>query len=166
MAEAAEEAMKKGIVSMCAYQYRRVPAVVLAKKFIDEGSIGDILNVRATYLQSWSADPSSPLSWRFQKGVAGAGALGDIATHVIDISQYLAGDIKEVVSSVQTYIKERPVQEGGVDLLGTVKIDENAQKEPVDVDDEASFLVKFKNGAVGSIEATRNAWGKKQLYYS
>lgn len=163
MAEAAEKAAKKGIISMCAYQYRRVPAIVLAKKFIDEGSIGEILNVRAQYLQSWSADPDSPLSWRFQKEIAGAGTLGDIATHVIDISQYLAGEIEEVVSTVKTYIGERPVQEGGVDLLGTVKLGSDAKRQAVDVDDEASFLVNFKNGAVGSIEATRNAWGRNNF---
>lgn len=163
MAQAADEVKKDGIISMCAYQYRRVPAIVLAKKFIDEGSIGKIQNVRATYLQSWSADPSSPLSWRFQKKIAGAGTVGDIASHVIDISQYLAGDIKEVVSTVKTYIKERPVQEGGVDLLGTVKLNNDAKKVPVDVDDENLFLVKFESGAVGSIEATRNAWGRNNF---
>ena len=163
MAKAAEEAAKQGIISMNAYQYRRVPALVLAKKFIDEGSLGRILNVRCTYLQSWSADPSSPLSWRFQKKIAGAGTLGDIASHVIDIAQYLAGDIDEVVSMMQTYITERPVQEGGTDLLGTVKMDSNAKKEAVDVDDEDSFLVRFKSGAVGSIEATRNAWGRNNF---
>lgn len=160
MADAAEEAAKKGIISMNAYQYRRVPAIDLAKKLIDEGSIGKILNIRCTYLQSWSADPSSPLSWRFQKEIAGAGTLGDIASHVIDIAQYLAGDIEEVTGMMNTYIKERPVQEGGVDLLGTVKLGADAEKRPVDVDDETSFLVRFKNGAVGSIEATRNAWGR------
>lgn len=160
MAEAAERAKEKGIISMCAYQYRRVPAIVLAKKLIDEGAVGDILNIRTQYLQSWSADPNSPLSWRFQKKYAGAGALGDIGTHVIDIAQYLAGDIDEVVSNVRTYIKERPVQEGGADLLGTVKVEKNVEKAPVDVDDEAMFLVNFKNGAAGSIEATRNAWGR------
>lgn len=160
MAEAAREAAKKGVVSMNAYQYRRVPAIDLAKKFIDEGAIGEILNIRCTYLQSWSADPDSPLSWRFQKDIAGAGTLGDIASHVIDIAQYLAGDIDEVVSMVRTYILDRPVQEGGVDLLGTVKLGADVPREKVDVDDEDSFLVKFKNGAVGSIEATRNAWGR------
>lgn len=163
MATAAAEAAKKGVISMNAYQYRRVPALVLAKKFIDEGSIGKILNVRCTYLQSWSADPSSPLSWRFQKEIAGAGTLGDIASHVIDIAQMLAGDIESVVSTVKTYITERPVQEGGVDLLGTVKLGPDAKKAPVDVDDENSFLVKFKSGAVGSIEATRNAWGRNNF---
>lgn len=163
MADAAEVARTKGIISMCGYQYRRVPAVVLAKKFIDEGSLGEILNVRCTYLQSWSADPASPLSWRFQKKIAGSGTLGDIATHVIDIAQYLAGDIDEVVSSVKTYIDERPVQEGGVDLLGTVKLGADAKREKVDVDDESSFLVRFKSGTVGSIEATRNAWGRNNF---
>lgn len=160
MAEAAEEAAKKGVISMNAYQYRRVPAIDLAKKLIDEGAVGEIFNIRCTYLQSWSADPSSPLSWRFQKEIAGAGTLGDIASHVIDIAQYLAGDIEEVTGMMKTYIKERPVQEGGVDLLGTVKLGADAEKRPVDVDDEDSFLVRFKNGAVGSIEATRNAWGR------
>ena len=163
MAAAAAKASKKGIISMCSYQYRRVPALALAKKYIDEGSIGEILNMRCTYLQSWSADPNSPLSWRFQKNIAGAGTLGDIASHVIDIAQYLAGDITEVVSFMQTYIKERPVQEGGVDLLGTVKLGADAKKKKVDVDDEESFLVKFKSGAVGSIEATRNAWGRNNF---
>jgi len=164
MAEAAANAQQgRTLINMCAYQYRRVPALVMAKKLIDEGSIGKILNIRATYLQSWSADPSSPLSWRFQKKVAGAGTLGDIATHVIDITQYLAGDISQVVSFLETYIKERPVQEGGVDLLGTVKLDENARKEAVDVDDEASFLLRTAGGAVGSIEATRNAWGRNNF---
>lgn len=163
MAEAAEEAAKKGIISMNAYQYRRVPAIDLAKKFIDEGSIGEILNVRCTYLQSWCADPSSPLSWRFQKEIAGAGTLGDIASHVVDIAQYLAGDIESVTGMMKTYITERPVQEGGVDLLGTVKLGADAKKKPVDVDDEDSFLVKFKSGAVGSIEATRNAWGRNNF---
>lgn len=163
MAEAAAIAAKNGIISMNAYQYRRVPALVLAKKFIDEGSLGEILNVRCTYLQSWSADPSSPLSWRFQKKIAGAGTLGDIASHVIDIAQYMAGDIEEVVSMMRTYITERPVQEGGVDLLGTVKLGADARREKVDVDDEDSFLVRFKSGAVGSIEATRNAWGRNNF---
>lgn len=163
MATAAREAAKQGVISMNAYQYRRIPAIELAKKFIDEGAVGEILNVRCTYLQSWSADPDSPLSWRFQKDIAGAGTLGDIASHVIDIAQYLAGDMEEVVSMMRTYIVDRPVQEGTVDLLGTVKLRENAPRQKVDVDDEASFLVKFKNGAAGSIEATRNAWGRNNF---
>ena len=163
MAEAAEKAYARGVIAMNAYQYRRVPAIDLAKKFIDEGSLGKLFNVRCTYLQSWSADPASPLSWRFQKDIAGAGTLGDIASHVIDIAQYLAGDIDEVTGMMKTYITERPVQEGGVDLLGTVKLGADAKRAPVDTDDEDSFLMRFKNGVVGSIEATRNAWGRNNF---
>jgi len=160
MAKAAEEAAKKGIVSMCGYQYRRVPAIDEAKKIIESGRLGEITNVRAQYLQSWSADPRSPLSWRFVKETAGAGTLGDIFTHALDIAQYLAGNVTDVVSMVKTYIKERPVQEGGVDLLGTVKLGDDAKKQVVDVDDEVSVLCKYDSGAIGSIEATRMAWGR------
>ena len=163
MAEAAEKAYAQGVIAINAYQYRQVPAIDLAKKFIDEGSLGKLFNVRCTYLQSWSADPASPLSWRFQKDIAGAGTLGDIASHVIDIAQYLAGDIDEVTGMMKTYITERPVQEGGVDLLGTVKLGADAKRAPVDTDDEDSFLMRFKNGVVGSIEATRNAWGRNNF---
>ena len=160
MAEAAEEAAKKGIVSMCGYQYRRVPAIDEAKKIIESGRLGEITNVRAQYLQSWSADPRSPLSWRFVKETAGAGTLGDIFTHALDIAQYLAGNVTDVVSMVKTYINERPVQEGGVDLLGTVKLGDDAKKQVVDVDDEVSVLCNFDSGAIGSVEATRMAWGR------
>ena len=160
MAEAAEEAAKKGIVSMCGYQYRRVPAIDEAKKIIESGRLGEITNVRAQYLQSWSADPRSPLSWRFVKETAGAGTLGDIFTHALDIAQYLAGNVTDVVSMVKTYINERPVQEGGVDLLGTVKLGDDAKKQVVDVDDEVSILCNFDSGAIGSVEATRMAWGR------
>ena len=160
MAEAAEEAAKKGIVSMCGYQYRRVPAIDEAKKIIESGRLGEITNIRAQYLQSWSADPRSPLSWRFVKETAGAGTLGDIFTHALDIAQYLAGNVTDVVSMVKTYINERPVQEGGVDLLGTVKLGDDAKKQVVDVDDEVSVLCNFESGAIGSVEATRMAWGR------
>jgi predicted dehydrogenase len=155
------DAVKKaGVKHMLAFNYRRTPAVALAKKFIEEGAIGRILNFRGTYLQDWSADPSSPLSWRFKKEIAGSGALGDIGTHVIDMARYLVGEFDEVMASLTTYIKERPVQSGAIDNLGTVKSGSNVPKEPVDVDDEASFMIRFRNGAFGSIEATRNGWGR------
>lgn len=154
---------KARVKNMLAFNYRRTPAVALTKKFIDEGSIGKILNFRGTYLQDWSADPSSPLSWRFQKKIAGTGALGDIGTHVIDMARYLVGEFDEVFATLKTYINERPIQQGSVDKLGTVKADDNVQKAPVDVDDEASFMIRFCNGAVGSIEATRNGWGRNNF---
>lgn len=156
MLEAVEEA---GVAHAVAFNYRRTPAVVLAKKYIDEGALGDILNFRGTYLQDWSADPSSPLSWRFQKKIAGSGAIGDIGSHVVDLARYLVGEISQVSSIVSTFIKDRPLQSGGFDALGGAKTSDGP-RGPVDVDDEAISLVRFSNGAVGSIEATRNAWGR------
>jgi predicted dehydrogenase len=160
MLDAVREA---GVKHMVAFNYRRTPAVALAKKYIEEGSIGKILNFRGTYLQDWSADPNSPLSWRFRKAVAGSGALGDIGTHVIDFARYLVGEISEVMGVANTWIKERPVQSGSVDNLGTIKSSGNEKKEAVDVDDEITTLLRFDNGAVGSIEATRNAWGRNNF---
>lgn len=156
------EAVKKaGVVNMVAFNYRRTPAVALAKKYIEEGAIGDILNFRGTYLQDWSADPESPLSWRFQKDIAGSGALGDIGTHVVDLARYLIGEISAVNSMLATWIPERPKQDSGVDSLGNAK--GGGPKVPVDVDDELVTLLKFENGAIGSLEATRNAWGRNNF---
>ncbi|MDB5622237.1 MAG: dehydrogenase, partial [Devosia sp.] len=143
--------------------YRRTPAVALAKKLIEEGRIGDILNFRGTYLQDWSADPDSPLSWRFQKSVAGSGTVGDIGTHVVDFARYLVGEIASVNAITKTYIPTRPKQSGGVDKLGVGGGDRNAERGPVDVDDEMLTMVRFANGAIGSIEATRNAHGRNNF---
>ena len=151
------------LVHMVAFNYRRTPAVALAKKLISEGAIGQVLNFRGTYLQDWSADPNSPLSWRFQKEIAGSGALGDIGTHVIDIARYLVGEISGVNAVLQTYIKERPVQQGGQDKLGAAGKLEGVPRKAVDVDDEVSTLLRFENGAVGSLEATRNAYGRNNF---
>lgn len=156
MYEAVTEA---GVVHMVAFNYRRTPAVSLAKKFIEDGSIGRILNFRGTYLQDWSADPNSPLSWRFKKSIAGSGALGDVGTHVIDLARYLVGDVAQVNALMSTFITERPIQSGGADSLGTVR-GGDGPKGPVDVDDEVMTMLRFQNGAVGSIEATRNAHGR------
>ena len=159
MLEAVERA---GVVSAVAFNYRRTPAVALAKKYIDEGAIGRILNFRGTYLQDWSADPDSPLSWRFQKKIAGSGAVGDIGSHVVDIARYLVGEICAVNSITSTYIAERPLQTSGFDALGGAS-KSDGPRGAVDVDDEAISLVRFHNGAVGSIEATRNAWGRNNF---
>ena len=155
------EAVRKNKVKhMLAFNYRRTPAVALAKEIIEKGEIGKIQTFRGTYLQSWSADPNAPLSWRFQKEICGTGALGDIGTHVIDMARYLAGEIDAVSAYLETYVKERPVQTSNIDSLGTTKGGGDVPKEPVTVDDEASFSIRFKSGARGSIEATRNAWGR------
>jgi predicted dehydrogenase len=155
-----DAAKKSGVINMVAFNYRRTPAVALAKKYIDEGRIGNILNFRGTYLQDWSADPNGPLSWRFQKDIAGSGTVGDIGTHVVDFARYLVGEISAVQAMVHTYVKERPLQQGNLDKLGASDKSGSGPKAVVDVDDEMITLLKFQNGAVGSIEATRNAYGR------
>ncbi len=156
MYEAAERA---GVVHMVAFNYRRTPAVALAKRYIDEGAIGRVLNFRGTYLQDWSAAPDSPLSWRFQHDIAGSGAIGDIGTHVMDIARYLVGEVSAVNSMLATWVPDRPKDSGVVDALGTGSKDSSAPRGPVDVDDEMVTMLRFSSGAIGSLEATRNAWG-------
>lgn len=160
MYQAAKEA---GVTTMVAFNYRRTPAIQLAKRYIDEGAIGRILDFRGTYLQDWSADPSSPLSWRFQKGICGSGALGDIGTHVVDIIRFLVGEFDSVNARTATYIPWRPLQTGAADSLGNSKGSADTPKGPVDVDDQCCFMVNCKNGAFGTIEATRNAWGRNNF---
>ncbi len=152
-----------GIVHMVAFNYRRTPAVALAKKYIEEGAIGEIMNFRGTYLQDWSADPDGPLSWRFQKAIAGSGSLGDIGTHVVDMARYLCGEITQVNTQLKTWVTTRPVQSGTIDKLGTGAKNADAPRAAVDVDDEVLSLLEFENGAIGSLEATRNAHGRNNF---
>ena len=154
---------KAGVIHMVAFNYRRTPAVALARQYIDEGRIGKILNFRGTYLQDWSADPDSPLSWRFQKKIAGSGSIGDIGTHVVDLARYLVGEIAEVSALVRTYNKTRPVQHGNLDRLGAAEKNTGAERVEVDVDDAVVTLLKFADGAIGSLEATRNAYGRNNF---
>jgi predicted dehydrogenase len=154
---------RAGVVHMVAFNYRRTPAVALARRYIDEGRIGRILNFRGTYLQDWSADPDGPLSWRFQKKVAGSGAVGDIGTHVVDIARYLVGEIAAVNALVKTYVTSRPLQASGFDKLGASDKNASGPRGEVDVDDEMVTLLRFESGAIGSIEATRNAYGRNNF---
>ena len=158
------EAVKKSnIIHMVAFNYRRTPAVALAKKIISENKIGKVLNFRGTYLQDWPADPNGPLSWRFQKEIAGSGTLGDIGTHVVDFARYLVGEIKSVNAIAKTYIKDRPIQQSANDTMDIRVGNNNAKKGIVDVDDEIITMLKFSNGAVGTIEASRNAYGRNNF---
>lgn len=158
-----EAAQRNDGVHMVAFNYRRTPAVAMARKLIEEGAIGAVRNFRGTYLQDWSADPSSPLSWRFQAEVAGSGALGDIGTHVLDMARYLVGEVEGVSSVLKTYIGERPVQSGAADQLAAAEKLTDAPTATVDVDDEVMTLMRFSDGAVGSLEATRNAYGRNNF---
>jgi predicted dehydrogenase len=100
---------RNGVVGMVNFNYRRVPAVQLAKALIDSGRLGTIYHWRAVYLQDWIMDPNFPLVWRLQKDVAGAGTLGDLGAHIIDLARMLVGEITEVTGLTETFIKRRPV---------------------------------------------------------
>lgn len=158
-----EATQRNSGVAMVAFNYRRTPAVAMARKLIEEGAVGAIRNFRGTYLQDWSADPNGPLSWRFQADIAGSGALGDIGTHVLDMARYLVGEVEGVSSMLKTYISERPIQSGAADQLAAAEKITDAPKAAVDVDDEVMTLLRFTNGAVGSLEATRNAYGRNNF---
>ncbi|GIV19100.1 MAG: oxidoreductase [Armatimonadota bacterium] len=153
------EAVQKNKVphALC-HNYRFAPAVQLAKQLIDEGRIGKIYHFRGTYLQDWIVDPNFPLVWRLQKEVAGSGAHGDLNAHLIDMARFLVGEIAEVSGMMETFIKQRPKLAASDDRLGGVASSEMGE---VTVDDAALFLMRFENGAIGSIEATRFALGRK-----
>ncbi|MCH8978322.1 MAG: Gfo/Idh/MocA family oxidoreductase [Armatimonadetes bacterium] len=153
------DAVKKaGVQSAVFHNYRKAPAVALAKRMIDDGKIGTIYHMRATYLQDWIMDPEFPLVWRLQKDVAGSGSHGDLNSHLIDTARYLVGEFDEVSAHMETFIKERPLVGEVDDKLGATASD---KKGEVTVDDAAMLLARFKNGALGTFEATRFATGRK-----
>ncbi|MBZ5201976.1 Gfo/Idh/MocA family oxidoreductase [Planomicrobium chinense] len=156
MLDAAERA---GVKHMVGFNYRFAPAVMLAKRLIDEGRLGDIYHFRAWFLQDWLVDPDFPLAWRLQKEIAGSGAHGDLGAHLIDMAHYLIGDITEVIGMSETFIKERPLPEETGGLSATSG--NQAETGLVTVDDATLFLARFGNGALGSFEATRFATGHR-----
>jgi predicted dehydrogenase len=162
MTAAADRAAVHGITAMVGFTYRRVPAIALARRLVEEGRIGEVRHVRAQYLQDWIADASVPMSWRLEKDKAGSGALGDIGAHVVDLTQYITGDrITSVNGLLETFVHERPLAApASAGLLGGGSVD-GAAKGRVTVDDTAAFLARFSSGAVGVFEATRFATGRK-----
>lgn len=134
---------RAGVPNMVCHNYRRVPAIALAKQMIERGEIGDrIYHFRARYAQDWIANPDFPMVWRLQKKVCGSGALGDIGAHIIDLARFLIGEISEVAADWQTFVSQR----GG---------------KRVDVDDAAAAIGRFTKGAMLTLEATRFAHGRK-----
>jgi predicted dehydrogenase len=127
-----------GVKHMCAFNYRFVPAVRLARELIEAGELGDLRHFRGRYLQDWG-DTTAEI-WRFDREAAGSGALGDLATHVIDLARYLAGEIEAVAGFLRTFVPGR------------------------EVDDAVEATVEFENGAVGTIEATRLALGRRNAF--
>jgi predicted dehydrogenase len=140
---------KSGVVHMICHNYRRIPALVLAKKMIEAGDLGTIYHFRARYLQDRLVDPNFPLTWRLQGRIAGSGAHGDINSHIIDLGRYLVGEFSEVCGQMETFIKERPL------------LDQPSRKGKVTVDDAVMFIGRFANGALANLEATRCALGRK-----
>lgn len=150
-AEAKEmrDALKKyKVKNICDFNYRMVPAIVLAKNLIKDGKLGKIYHFRARYLQEWIMDPGFPMVWRLKKAFAGSGALGDLGAHIIDLGRFLCGEFKSVMAVTRTFINER-YDEG------------SKKKEKVDVDDAFASVVEFENNAIGTIEASRFAAGRK-----
>lgn len=160
--EMVAEAEKAGIVHFLNHNYRRVPAVRLAKKLIDDGFVGRIFHWRGAYLQDWIVDPDFPLTWHLRKETAGSGPQGDLNSHSVDLARYLVGDIKAVSAVVTTFIKERPLPGEGAATFsaGTGEVTEMAE---VTVDDAAFMIAEFENGALGSFEASRFASGRKNF---
>ncbi|WP_043477889.1 Gfo/Idh/MocA family protein [Arthrobacter sp. SPG23] len=147
MADAARAARERGVQSMIGFNYRRVPALALAKELIAEGRLGTVRHVRAAYLQDWLVDPDSPMTWRLNKETAGSGALGDIASHAIDQVMFLLdGTVTEVSGRLHTFVTNRPGTHG---------------PEEVTVDDAAWATLTLDSGAIASVEVSRMATGQK-----
>jgi len=146
----AREASKRKLHCGLWHNYRRAPATAQAAKMIARGDIGDVRQVRATYLQDWLSDPKAPASWRTSRARCGSGAHGDLNAHLIDLTRAMTGlEFAEVCAVQQTFTTRRPAGKG--------------KTEPVDVDDALLFLARFDNGAIGSYEATRVAPGRKNM---
>jgi myo-inositol 2-dehydrogenase/D-chiro-inositol 1-dehydrogenase len=146
---------KAGVANMVWYNYRRVPAVTLAKQLIDEGKLGRVFHYRAKFLQDWTISKDLPQGgtglWRLDASVAGSGVTGDLLAHCIDTALWLNGGITEVTAMTETFITERTHT-----LTGAV--------QPVTIDDASAFLARFRNGSLATFEATRYARGHKALY--
>ena len=152
MCKAVEEA---GIANTVWYNYRRVPAVTLAKQLIDEGKLGKIFHYRAVFLQDWTISEELPQGgealWRLDAAAAGSGVTGDLLAHCIDTALWLNGGISDVSAMTETFIKERVHSATG-------------EKQKVEIDDACAFLAKFDNGSLATFESTRYARGHKALY--
>jgi predicted dehydrogenase len=140
---------KARVPNMVCHNYRRVPALALAKEMIAGGELGErLFHFRARYAQDWIADPDFPLVWRLRSERAGSGSLGDLASHLVDLARYLVGEFREVSALQDTFVKKRP-------LPG------RRGRGRVTVDDAVSVIGRFRNGALATLEATRFAPGRK-----
>ncbi len=146
---------KAGVPNLVSYNYRRIPAVALAKQLVDEGRLGRIFHYRAKFLQDWTISKDLPQGgpslWRLDAKVAGSGVTGDLLAHCIDTALWLNGTMEQVNAMTETFVKQRKHT-----LTGKV--------EKVGIDDACAFLARFKNGSLATFESTRYARGHKALY--
>jgi predicted dehydrogenase len=150
MNSAAGAARARGVRAMVGFNYRRVPALALARRMIRDGRVGAVRHVRVGYLQDWLVDPDHPLNWRLSRERAGSGALGDLGAHAVDLAQHLTGEpVTGVTAQTETFVRERPVPGG------------SGERGPVTVDDAALFSARLASGALASFEVTRVAAGRK-----
>jgi predicted dehydrogenase len=156
-----DAADKKGIKHAIGFNYRRAPAVQLIKKWVKNGTLGEIITFRSSFIQDWGLDENTPINWRFEKAKAGTGSLGDLGSHVIDMSRFLVGEPVSVIGIAETHIKERPLGGGG---LGKQTQISSGAKGKVDVDDVCDILMKFDNRAQGSFTASRLCAGRKNHF--
>jgi predicted dehydrogenase len=164
----AEAAAASDATAGIAFNFRFVPALRYARRLIADGALGEIRHVRARYLQDWLVDPEAPWSWRNSAELAGSGALGDLGAHSVDLLRYLVGDadgggeIERVAGRLTTFVDERPVE--GEDARGSsvgTAGGEGPETRPVTVDDAYTASIELAGGAVGTLEASRVATGRK-----
>jgi predicted dehydrogenase len=150
---------RAGVIHYLNHNYRRAPAVMLAKRLIDEGRLGRLFHWRGAYQQDWIIDPGFPLTWHLQRETAGSGPHADLNSHSIDLAHYLIGPIASVSCLTTTFVKRRPLPGAGSATFsaGTV----GPEMGDVTVEDASLMQVEFDNGALGSFEATRFATGRK-----
>jgi len=144
-----EAATRAGVVNAMGFNYRRLPAVLLAKKLLSEKRLGKITQFRTSFLEDWGANPNMPFTWRYDSKRAGGGALADLGSHIIDIARFLIGDIRSACGMLDTFINERKIAFT------------SSESGKVDVDDYACALLKFDNGVLGRLETSWASLGRK-----
>ncbi len=153
------EVEKSGVITIVGFNYLKNPAQAFAKQLIESGELGDITLFRGTFDQDFLANPDIPFSWRLDRALAGTGTLGDLGSHTIAFANFLVGEIVEVCGVNTTVIKERVVPVGGSGYAATAQ--RGAEKRAVENEDIMEFLVRFDNGAIGTIGSSRIGTGRK-----
>jgi predicted dehydrogenase len=151
-------ATEAGVVHSVNLNYRSIPAIRYARQLIEQGTIGEIVGVRGTFLQDWGLDPLIPRSWKFEKNRAGAGPMLSLGCHLVDLVHFLVGNIAEVVATTSTKITERPIATGRDTYAsgpGSLKV------APVDIEDSGAFLLRTDSGVTGVLELSRIHSGRQ-----